>query len=1021
MKLFNKLINLWPVILIAVLGFTPVIWFFKRGNVLIDGVDINFPLDPLIWFQRRLSVWNSVSNGGVDFSSSTAGLFFHLIQVIPYSLGLNLTLVQMISFIFWFLLIVFSAFWLSKIIFPKRSILQLLFVVLYSFNIYMFNSWENIKVANLSLVASIPMVLSILILLHDKKISIKRAVFFSVLTGVVLSGGGINPSYFITFFMILILYFLADLLTHIRTDNLKSALINLGVVIFPIILINLFWILPTVSFIVGNLSPSGSIDKLGFTNWVDSLSDNTSLVNVIRLQGAWDWYAFDEITNQPLYIPYSINYFHRLPFLAFSFLLPTLAFLSFWFVKKENKHLYASFGVMLIIGLFLGTGTHLPTGNFFRWLMEHLPFFTLFRSPWYIFSPLVTLSYAGLICLFLYNFKLSKAQRFNAIAIPVISVGLIAGNLVYSYPVVTGKIFRPASKDGFYVNFPGYVFEAKRWLGANSDKKIAGYPDDEIENFNWGYRGIESILSLFASNETIFSPLSTPDSPIATLVKKFYRDLKKEEWDGAYNLAEAMGVTTLFEKRDQSSLSFPLPSKIVSLPSVNMGPWNFYDLPKSSENKKIHFVSSLLFAYPYSPYPEGVEAIGLLDTSKIILNPEDKVIEKIPLLTKSGGRIVLSRSSQEIDFTNFKYSPSILSNRLILRNMAQTIFDFTIPEEGIYQPVLERYRLEDFGIDLSKDLKIKLDDQDAIWKINGASDTYVYFQTSPFSRGSHKIALSLNNNNLISGGNFDDGIKFTKGGYGEGFAEYKIEEADGNKYLSIFNVNKADVSADFKISPFDPMSSYYVGLKYRQIYGNNANVLVGQNNLNTLVKAQTERLPNYPEWHDFSFYFEPVQTISEAKIILSAPFTSDPLGTKILYDDLKVNKVFNNNLLFVKESGFSPQPPTMEFQKRSPVLYEGTVAGLNGPQLIVFSENYSPMWQIQLFNTDGSKIDVKSPHFSANLYANAWFLDGLPQRFKFRIYYEPQDLFNRGLIIGALTLAGSILLNLGSLRRKNNV
>ena len=59
------------------------------------------------------------------------------------------------------------------------------------------------KVANLALGAAIPLGLSILILLRDKKINRSTAMFLSVLTGIVLSGAGINPAYLICFFVVI--------------------------------------------------------------------------------------------------------------------------------------------------------------------------------------------------------------------------------------------------------------------------------------------------------------------------------------------------------------------------------------------------------------------------------------------------------------------------------------------------------------------------------------------------------------------------------------------------------------------------------------------------------------------------------------------------------------------------------------------------------------------------------------------------------------------------------------------------
>lgn len=1006
----DRFFKLFPYILVTSLGIIPILWFFGKWNYLISGVDINFPLDPVSWFERRFFVWNSVSNAGVDFSSSTAGLFFHLIQVIPYTLGFNLTQVQIISLIFWFLLIVFAAYFLAKIIFPKNLSVQILFVVLYSFNIYMFNSWENIKVANLSLVASIPLALSVLFLLHDKKITYNKVIFLSSVIGIIVSGGGINPSYFITFFLILFIYILGDYLVHIKEDSLKTTTFNFLIVTVTIILVNLFWILPTINFISNNLSPGGSIDKLGFTNWVDSLSEHTSLVNIFRLQGAWDWYALDELTNQPLYIPYALNYFFRVPFILFSFLLPSLAFLSFLFVNKQNRNLYAVFGLMLVTGVFLGAGTHLPTGTFFRWLLDHVPFFTLFRSPWYIFSPLVTLSYAVLICLFLFNFRAKKIPpSLNKVIVLFASAVLVIGNLIYSYPLITGKIFRPTRVDGFYIKFPDYVYDAKKWLDENKDGRIIGYPDDEIEKFRWGYRGIESLLNLLSRNETLFSPLNVPDSPVALLIKEFHLKLKRGQIEAASSIARKMSVEHLFEKKDQDSLTLELSPIVKNFPKTNFGEWNFYEFPERTL-PKIYLSKNIMLGE--TSKKNETKMLGILEDREIFASGDDSEIKKIQQTDNITGRVILTQNSQQMDLNNFVSSPSILKNRLIKRNLTNILFTFQVLRSSIYIPILERYRLEDFGINPSENLIVKLDGMETFWEIMKATDSYVYYKPFEMSVGNHSVEFKLSNNNLISGGEFES-EKFEKVGSGE----FSLSEGP-EKYLSLLNKGEQDISVTFSVNMFDPLTAYLVQYRYKQIYGNNGLVLVGQNTPTTLVKTNVERLPNYPEWNNFSFYYDPVKTSSVMKVNVVAPQTKDPLGTKVLYDNIEVFKVFTNNLLF-KEQSQHNSSVDLNFNKISTVEYEGMVLGEESSHVLVFSENYSPNWQLELIDIDGAKIDAETPHFSANLFANAWYIKDVPESYKFKIYNKSQRLFWAGMGFSALTLILGLTIFLKDLRSKN--
>ena len=75
MKMFKFIKKYWFWFVIAAFCLTPVIWFWGRHDVLINGLDTNFPLNPLVWFKRRFFVWYGVANAGGNFSSSMSGIF----------------------------------------------------------------------------------------------------------------------------------------------------------------------------------------------------------------------------------------------------------------------------------------------------------------------------------------------------------------------------------------------------------------------------------------------------------------------------------------------------------------------------------------------------------------------------------------------------------------------------------------------------------------------------------------------------------------------------------------------------------------------------------------------------------------------------------------------------------------------------------------------------------------------------------------------------------------------------------
>lgn len=987
MKLINKL----SFVFVVLLGLIPILWFIGKEGILINGVDTNFPLSPDLWFLRRLYVWNPIVNGGVDFSSSTAGLFFHLIQFVFYKFGLELQNVQILSLIFWFTSIIFSSFFLARIILPKKFLFQIIFVCFYSFNIYLFNTWENVKVANMSLVVAIPLALSTLILLKEGKISFQKAGLLSILSGVLVSGAGINPSYFIAFFFVLFLMFIVFLIIDLRIKNFYSRIREFLFISLIIILVNSFWILPTVNYISGNISSEMSIETIGFTNWVDSLSENTSLFNVFRLQGLWDWYAFDQVTGLPLYIPYALNYFHRLPFVLFSLLIPALAIFSFVFRRMDRNYLYLSFGFMLIIGIFLGAGTHQPTGNLFKWLLNNIPFFSLFRSPWYIFTPMIVVAISGLLSLLFYTldekFKISKFN-LGRVFVWVFATLLIIGNFFYNYPLITGKIFRPTSKDSFFVSFPSYVFEAGNWLKNYDGGRIIGYPDDEIEKFRWGYRGVESILSLVSDSEILFSPLNAPNSEIASLIRLFYELANKGEIKAANSIALKLNVGTVFNKNDQESLSFPLLDELTSLPTEQFGEWDFISYLQE-DTAEIKAVTEAYFGYPFR---QGVELLEVVPSPSVMLNPLDTRVSQIPNIDSYASKTILAENLQRKDVLDFVTSAYKLSNRLTRRDMTSITFRLSVPESGIYKPIIENYDLESFGLG-GQEWSVLLDGKEIIMRVRNTDDSFVYFEDLELTEGEHDLSIGIQSSNLIDENNYVTSV----------LGDFEIKDEDGEIFWSIQNKDDRDVESTFIVEPFDPFSFYLIRFDYKQIYGNYASVMISQKKKdNTLVKTQVETPPNYPEWNSINFYYQPVKTDSTLSVSLLAPQTKDPLGTKVFYDNLAVYKVFTNKAWFVKEekSGFSSVE--VDFERVSPTLYKGEVVRADSPHILVFSQNYSDDWVLQIKNKNLNKVEPL--HFTANYYANAWYVNGVEEHYTFEIYYKPQKFFNTGLIISGITI-----------------
>jgi SAM-dependent methyltransferase len=148
----------------------------------------------------------------------------------------------------------------------------------------------------------------------------------------------------------------------------------------------------------------------------------------------------------------------------------------------------------------------------------------------------------------------------------------------------------------------------------------------------------------------------------------------------------------------------------------------------------------------------------------------------------------------------------------------------------------------------------------------------------------------------------------------------------------------------------------------------------------------------------------------------------------------------------------SDKKPEITYKKVNPTRYEVKIENASDPFFIVFNENYSPQWNAygQDEIAEFSEVTVNYPnlhvaevnheeqftpqdasylfkrsldeknHFSANGYANAWYIDPAQidknedGSFAITIYFLPQSYFYLGLVISTLTLAvclGYLLLN----------
>jgi hypothetical protein len=969
----------WQILFIFLLCLTPIAWFVGKGNtILINGLDTNFPLDPLVWFSRRFYIWNNTINGGVDFSSSAAGMFFHFVQTLFYAFKFSLRNVELLSMLFWFSSIVISSYLFSGLLAPKNKIARIIFVVIYSFNVYLFNTWENVKVANLSLMVSLPLIVFLINSFIARTIGKGRFLMGLVATALYSSGAGINPAYFSVIIIAVLINLFVLLFSQKNKQSRKLLLLTFGIALVIIVSINLYWILPLVEYLITK-NPT-QLSDLGITNWLNSLSENTSLLNVFRLQGAWDWYAVDSY-GMPQYLPYSLNYLYKWPFIVFSFVVPVCSVISLIFRKREYLAWYVYFSVLLVLGIFFGCGSHPPTGAFFVFLSEHLPFFSFYRSPWYIFTPLLIMAYAGLSTLLVNNVMIKIKSELKGFFVLALS-GMVMCYLVYNYPLITGKIFRPGRNDGFYINFPQYVFDTKEWLNKNNNFKESGrtvaYPDDQLEAFEWNYRGTESILGLFSDIEYVTPSFNNDSSTFAKLLSHFYTRVKRGELKASIEILKYFGADKIFNKNDASTISPRINSENwVGAQKISFGPWDFLKFENINQPKI--FSPSNVYK-DVNNYEAFIGLSTVLPKDSIVVNGlQDKEIEKISLNN---------------NFLYMEQLTDIFNNKNMVGGIRQ--YYFNSPKKASYEVVVEKRGLK------SSQINLLFDNRKLTYS---ETDDMVIFNTGLINKGLYNVLIQYPESfNLVQ---WDEIGKISET-YG-----LRSEElpASRNKTLVLYSSDLQERVVNIGIKQFNPNFSYLFEYEYKFLYGNECVFNFIQSRVNSRVKVESLKVGGSIDWEQRNLVFKPIETDStlELSFVVSSNISNG--RSKTFVENVSFKRIYDNQVFVMEKESGSLSVPQVSYKKISPVRYIIEVS--KAPEvgyILNFIENYSKNWKIKRIDQNKTPFDI--PHFTVNGFSNGWFIPQGGDIQTYEIYYQPQNLFKVGIFISIVTLTAVIVISL---------
>ncbi len=593
------------ILFLLIVGLIPLLWY--RSGYIGFGHDMGFPLAPVDHFLDRLYTWTDrLGPFGSNSVQVLPGVFIHGLEALLSVIGFSLLNVQKITFVFWFVLPGITMYMLLRYLHPKQNDypVRIFGSLFYMMNHYLLQAWVIAERTKFSIVAALPLVVLLIIkVLHKKESPIKNSILFA-LTLFFLNGGEGIPL-LITLFVVVITTILSFLFLSSESfwSKIKRLLVFSLLSALFWILLSSYWLYPY--FKSYNQTFGQRFEEAwgiaGTLSWSQSISANTSWINLFKLRGIPDWYSSPDH-------PYANEFLKNPLLLSINFVLIALALIGLINLKNLSGLSYKTriyCLCLLLVGVPLSAGSHAPLGVVYDYLLANMPGFGMFRSGFFKFGMIIWFAYAYLIAVGVKDTTNWLKIKISPLILLTIFVVLL---FIYNYPVFTGSFFNYSKEKSTMVKVPGYVFEAMKELDKNKfSTRTLSLPNADIRteyiDYDWGYFSLNDLSHMMGRKSLIVNGvLARPNetdlitSTLSEYIKfgksnlvKFIsadraivqNDFISPDYDG--NILS--GINESFKK----SKDFTFKKSI--------GRWDFYDynddvLPQISSPSTITFISS---------------------------------------------------------------------------------------------------------------------------------------------------------------------------------------------------------------------------------------------------------------------------------------------------------------------------------------------------------------------------------------------------------------------------------------------
>lgn len=543
--------------LIGIWGLVPLRWFLP-GHI-IHTVDLEIPISMAQWLAMA-STWKSQWGTGAEWSITLPALVPYLIPAVTHWITGSLEWAQKLEFVVWFLLPGLSMYTLMVCL-TKSWAARLVAAHLYMFNLALASQWPGGQSALIAY-AFLPWVVTLIVRgMRAGPAWWLYAVGLGLLAGVG-AGIGVNFAQAYVFVLAVLLLVACSLVAHRGTPEGSSGRCATFLTVAAIVGLgcNAFWMLPQAAAAKLRIADPAIADIKGWSGgWLEGISANASLPNVLRFQGDWTWF---QGWKEP-YVLYA-EWYRTTPWLiALSWLPAALALIG----CLTNRGWFVGYcALTAVIGLIWSTGVHPPFRPLYLWCVEHVPLFWIVRSPWFKFTLMTSFGYAvlgGLAAGTLSRWVAARkagVRQIGRVGLAAAGVAalIIMAHSTYAHPLILGRMFpKPAERREVlpsHVAMPPEVAAAAAWVNTAAPHGrflCLPYRVNGSNVYRWGFSGPAPILYHYTDAAYLFSAFSWFAADYGNrLAEEFYAALYDRMTPDAVQLLRLLGVDYLLQEDD---------------------------------------------------------------------------------------------------------------------------------------------------------------------------------------------------------------------------------------------------------------------------------------------------------------------------------------------------------------------------------------------------------------------------------------------------------------------------------------